>query len=1648
MIKDTRTPPVKLLEDEYPTHYLPHVGRQVMQQGGSPDIEGDVSFASDDMQADAARIEEARRIAAEAARRQAREAYAVSPVVDMNLDRSARYAARENAPRAMPTASEFIQRELRRGEPQLPQYDQEAEERWKEGAKGVAHMAAYGIPVVGEALGAYDMANALRNVASPEFRKAVTSGDYATTAGGIADLGLSALGVPGKAAKAAAAAGALLMPDDAGATFIGEAARLTPSLRRALELSRKYLNVDRPQDVWRQYGWAPDPSGRMVSELSDESSRLIPQGLARFRTGETMSLGDILSHPELYDRYPSSYTTKVSPYLPEQEGERGYYSPLQDYIGINERLGDRQMLDTLLHEHQHRIQNIEGMSPGARPEMFKGPEAAARPHEERLSQLLGAMKLQEIMRENPGIDPLAAKVIAGARGIPIAGGSTHHTHKGAEELAQEAEFLRRGIDDIYATHPTAHEQYLRTLGEWSARLPGERLELTVPERRVRFPFDPNYPVNVLPVTSRPLGNLPGPRWEAERERAIELARQLRREPLPERPRPSLSPEQEALEEDMMRFALEAEARKRAGASPPVFGPQPPTIKKAGGGPIAKLLGKLLPEGSGYVPRKGFPGVVNLPGIGRVEPRPIEPIEAVSRRFAGPAHDTPVAPINPEFSERVAREYEGMRHAPKDPVVRRAFEALADETMAQYRAAKDLGLDIRFLKPGQADPYAASPGLGYEDIVNRGRLFVFPTEQGFGSTGGLNATNVLLKGAGKIGDKPDAVVNDAFRVIHDLYGHFGPGNPFFRAPGEERAYQLHKRMFSPEAVPALASETRGQNSWVNFGPMAERNRAASGAETHYADQKTGVMAPWATEEPPPVGADIEQFIRNKRESGGRAKYEGGGKAALIGAALKAAEGFVPYTKRMFFTHNIDPLSLKKAIETGGLPAPSIAVSTPTTSDLSDFGPIALVGKPEKFSPTAKSPVYGQDIWSPRVPNTREYERTMFAPDNPHAFSGTGFFSMLHDRPMPATMENFLAEMKARPVIGGEFMLPGTRRPDEVDVGYLISTLTPRYKTMQDLQAARERLVPPGIFGQRLFDVSREHAALSEALGSRGEADDHFGHAILDAIEARRAAEPGQRGLPFFSQIRSRYPEISPEQEKRVGRHITSLAEMPAKYFEAKPGRAVSLSDEFAGAVVPASRASELGPLLERAGIRRIEQYDPVRSNMGTTIMERFPEAGFASGGVVPRADDDDFFRRMALWTYAVAPLFAGPRDVRRHGFAGGGKIIEQAIKAAKLITSEGKPTVRGMVNEAPLFPDVYKNPRLLAEEAESRVAPEDPLLKRLWGVTREDMFNIAGSRPGNREPVLAAGSANPRGVNYAAESVMVPENAERLQSILEEGRKQPGLRTGMMPWYYMDPVHARLEQMFDPDEARNRYNLLNTSIAMMSPASSVPTEINRGLGAYHLALQGRFDDFVLGGGKPSQAPQGVMPPYMRERMLGHKVHSTSQAGPLTEYMRTGVVDMGSPKVPLYIQSSGVPATGFQTRLPVPDAHYTRILGMPDVRKTADPAVSMKMNEYRPVGPWFREEVAKPLEMEAVPAQALLWGTGSGATGVDSPIGAPKLEMLSQHIGNVARHYRVSPETARDLILQGTLYSSGGSVINRALDVVSNLPRHQVEPGTPG
>jgi len=304
------------------------------------------------------------------------------------------------------------------------------------------------------------------------------------------------------------------------------------------------------------------------------------------------------------------------------------------------------------------------------------------------------------------------------------------------------------------------------------------------------------------------------------------------------------------------------ARSARGAAPGGVGETAATVYR---------IGDQLVAPSGYRSISGKPSMVSIPDIGPVEARPVNPIEQAAKEYmdyrgmdASPLTSYPRQ--DPERGRLIAAAYDMMKDDPSNPAVRRAYDAMVQETLDQYNWLKNSGIEFKFLRDGMPDPYEKSPSMGYRDLVENGRLWVFPTEAGYGDqtgTGFFDASkNPLLRRVGRIGDKPDAVANDAFRAVHDAYGHFGPGNPFFRAPGEERAWIEHSRMYSPEARGAMTSETRGQNSWVNFGPFEEYNRTASGKDTRFADQKVGLLDPWAWEiEGMPSEQQLDILLQN-------------------------------------------------------------------------------------------------------------------------------------------------------------------------------------------------------------------------------------------------------------------------------------------------------------------------------------------------------------------------------------------------------------------------------------------------------------------------------------------------------------------------------------------------------------------------------------------------------------------------------------------------------------------------------------------------------------------------------------------------------------------------------------------------------------------
>lgn len=178
-----------------------------------------------------------------------------------------------------------------------------------------------------------------------------------------------------------------------------------------------------------------------------------------------------------------------------------------------------------------------------------------------------------------------------------------------------------------------------------------------------------------------------------------------------------------------------------------------------------------------------------------------------------------------YGERLASDYAALPTLSFDSAVDDAYCALRTELIGQWHSLP--------FEPTPVDdnPYGHSADM-FEDIQVNGRLLFLRT-----AAGSLHRHHPLAMGNCGTG----LLYNDLFRAVHDYYGHYS-GRNTFSAVGEEKAFRLHARMFSPLAVKALATETRGQNSWFNFGP--HKNLPPN--QRPYAEQKAGLLPAYAWE----------------------------------------------------------------------------------------------------------------------------------------------------------------------------------------------------------------------------------------------------------------------------------------------------------------------------------------------------------------------------------------------------------------------------------------------------------------------------------------------------------------------------------------------------------------------------------------------------------------------------------------------------------------------------------------------------------------------------------------------------------------------------------------------------------------------------------
>ena len=256
-------------------------------------------------------------------------------------------------------------------------------------------------------------------------------------------------------------------------------------------------------------------------------------------------------------------------------------------------------------------------------------------------------------------------------------------------------------------------------------------------------------------------------------------------------------------------------------------------------------------------------------------------------------------VDPERAARIADAYEAMPHAPQDPAVKEAYQNLINQTLAQYQALVDDGYQFYFFDDTN-DPYGGNPWNAMRDLRANQRMAVYATEAGFGSGDTeLNVDdNPMLADTGLTwgygspdGEQKRVLANDLFRAVHDAFGH-GLEGAGFRARGEENAWQAHVRLFTGSAVAAITTETRGQNSWLNYGPHGEKNRTASVEETVFADQKTGLLPEWVWTEGRAADAQENTYgeaVENAGRSVSTGAVRGDGAGEAAGAEAVSAGG---------------------------------------------------------------------------------------------------------------------------------------------------------------------------------------------------------------------------------------------------------------------------------------------------------------------------------------------------------------------------------------------------------------------------------------------------------------------------------------------------------------------------------------------------------------------------------------------------------------------------------------------------------------------------------------------------------------------------------------------------------------------------------------
>ena len=192
-----------------------------------------------------------------------------------------------------------------------------------------------------------------------------------------------------------------------------------PALTAAINMEKEGTD---PETIRLDTGWFRGMDGQWRFEIDDSEMQLRDgwrSSLAKQQSGDGMTLNDLISHENLFNQYPDLKYIDIAFDINEESSTLGQYQAPTGYshfkgpdrdghISLNEQLlqpgREGELLDTLIHEVQHAIQDTENFTRGSSPRAWQ--RRIDRGYDNRMpaakqAALQAKEEMQQLLRNEP-----------------------------------------------------------------------------------------------------------------------------------------------------------------------------------------------------------------------------------------------------------------------------------------------------------------------------------------------------------------------------------------------------------------------------------------------------------------------------------------------------------------------------------------------------------------------------------------------------------------------------------------------------------------------------------------------------------------------------------------------------------------------------------------------------------------------------------------------------------------------------------------------------------------------------------------------------------------------------------------------------------------------------------------------------------------------------------------------------------------------------------------------------------------------------------------------------------------------------------------------------------------------------------------------